>query len=445
MTPMKTIADLRGLADERLFAGELDAALHVYAAIVRLSPNSLDARLRVADTLLSLGEVQRAAEVYTVLAKHAANAGHPLVALVAVKVLEQLDPQFGVLLDALGGLYGRTSGRLGKGVRMTQGDPAQPLPPDLAFHSTPERERLVEVAVQVATSLDGIDAYPSVLPPIPLFSELPGEAFGPVLRALELRRVRPGDAIVRQGDVGQSFFVLARGRVHVERLAPDGRTHELARLSDGSIFGEMALVFAQPRTATVVATSDADLLEFDRDALTAAAREVATIAVALEKFTRERLVQNLLATSALFRPLSREQRVDLAKRFVANDVPAGFDIVTEGAPGQGLYVLLTGEADVSKRDGDDKILLATLHAGEVFGEIALLADGPTTATVTAATNATVLFLQREIFQRLAAAFPAIRDYVEQLSDERTMDTRLTMSQFESDEILELDDDDIVIL
>jgi CRP-like cAMP-binding protein len=442
---MKTIADLRALADEKLYAGELDAALHVYAAIVRLMPNALDVRLRVGDTLLALGEVQRAAEVYAVLAKHAANAGHPLVALVAIKILEKLDPQLGVLLDSIGGLYGRGSGRLGKGVRISQGDPSQPLPPDLAFHATPERSRLVAAAAKVATGLEGIDAYPPVLPPIPLFSELPGDAFGPVLRAIELRRVRPGEHVVRQGDVGQSFFVLARGRVHVERETPDGRVVELARLSDGSLFGEMALVFAQPRTAHVVSNTDADLLEFDRDALTAAAREVSTIAVALEKFTRERLVQNLLATSPLFKPLDRDQRVDLARRFVANDVPAGFDIVSEGAPGQGLYVLLTGEVDVSKRDGNDKILLATLHAGEVFGEIALLSDGPTTATVTAATNANVLFLQRDIFQKLVAAFPAIRDYVEGLSDERMMDTRLTMSQFESEEVLELDDDDIVIL
>lgn len=442
---MKTIADLRAFADEKLYAGELDAALHVYAAIVRLLPNALDARLRVGDTLLALGEVQRAAEVYAVLAKHAANAGHPLVALVAVKILEKLDPQLGVLLDSLGALYGRSSGRLGKAVRLSQGDFSQDLPAGLSFHSTPERARLVEAAVKVATSLDGIDAYPAVLPPIPLFSELPAEAFGPVLRAIELRRERPGEVVVQQGAMGQSFYVLARGRVRVDRTGPDGRAHELARLSDGSLFGEMALVFAQPRTATVSAITDADLLEFDRDALEAAAREVSTIAVALEKFTRERLVQNLLGTSPLFKPLDRDQRVDLARRFVAHDVPAGFDIVTEGAPGQGLYVLLTGEVDVSKRDGNDKVLLATLHAGEVFGEIALLSSGPTTATVTAATNANVLFLQREIFQKLVAAFPAIRDYVETLSDERTMDTRLTMSQFESDEVLELEDDDIVIL
>lgn len=441
---MPTVADLRALADEKLFAGEHELALHLYAAVVRLLPNALDARLRVADSLLALGEIQKAAEVYAVLAKHAANAGHPSIALVALKILESLDPQLSVLLDGLGALYGRSSPRLGKGVRLSQGDPATPLPPELQLRSTPDRERLVAAASAVAVGLEGIAAYPPVLPPIPLFSELPPEAFGRVLRALELRRVRPGEAVVRQGEEGASFFVLARGRVRIDRVGPDGRGTELARLSEGALFGEMALVFAQPRTATVTAIGDADLLEFDRDALEAAAREVSTIADALIRFTRERLVQNLLATSPLFRPLDKDQRVELARRFVAHDVPAGLDIVREGQHGEGLYVLLTGEADVSKRDGGDKVLLATLHAGEVFGEIALVQDVPATATVTAATNASVLFLPRETFQRLVSAFPAIRDYVESLSDERAMDTRLTMSQFE-EEAIELGEDDFVRL
>lgn len=442
---MQTIADLRALADQKLEAGELELALHLFAAQVTLQPNALDARLRIGDVLLALGEVQRAAEVYAVLAKHSANAGHPLVALVALKILEQLDPSLSVLLDGIGQLYGRGSARLGKGVRISQGDPEQPLPAELKLVVPSDRERLFAAAAKVATGLDGIAAYPQVLPPIPLFSELPADAFARVLRSLSLRRVGPAQLILRQGDAGHSFFVLARGRVRVDRRAPDGHEAELARLHEGAVFGEMALVASQPRAATVTSISDADLFEFDREALAAAAREVATIAQALDKFTRDRLVQNLLATSPLFRPLDRDQRVELARRFVAHDVAAGVDVLREGEQGTGLYVLLSGEVDVWKRDGNEKVLLATLGAGELFGEISLVQAVPTTASVTAASQVTVLFLPREVFQRLVAAFPAIRDYVETLSDERLMDLRLTMSQFEPDEVEELGEDDIVLL
>jgi CRP-like cAMP-binding protein len=442
---MQTVGDLKAHADAKLFAADHLGALHAYAAIVRLQPTNLDARLRVADTLLALGEVQSAAVVYTALARHASHAGYPLRALVALKILSALEPQLATLVGGLAELYAVGSPRLGRAVRMSPGDLAAALPAGLDLSSPPPREQLVEVAAQIAADTSQIAAYPEHLSPIPLFSELPADAFASVLGALKLVRTRPGEAVIRQGDVGQSFYVLARGAVAVTREDDAGNTHRLASLHDGSIFGEMALVSALPRSATVTAESDCDLLEFDREALAAAAKEVETIAKALDKFTRERLLSNLLATAPLFKPLDRKQRLDLVRRFTAHDVAAGTRIIEEGSPGLGLYVVLAGEVDVFKIDGQEKVLLATLKPGDVFGEISLLHDQPTTASVTAATNATVLFLAREVFQRLIQAVDAIREYVQNLGEERLMDTRILLSQGAAGDDEELTDDDLILI
>lgn len=428
---LSTIRDLRALADTRLLDGDFLGALHLYAALVRLQPSGLDARLRVGDALLALGEVQRAAEVYTVLARHAANGGYPFHALVAIKILEALEPQLGQLVASVAALYGKGSPRLGRGVRLALGDPDAALPLDLKLAATPPpQDELVPIAARIACTLDGIAAYPSVLAPVPLFSELPQDAFAALLAAMKLLRVRPGEAIVAQGDIGTSFYVVARGTVRVHRRDASGRDVELAKLHDGAFFGEMALVSAQPRSATVSALSDCDVFAFDRDALVAASSGLDVLAQALEKFTRDRIVQNLLATSALFAPLDRQQRLDLVKRFVSTDVPAGADIIRQGEAGHGLFLLASGTVEVSKDELGHRIPLATLHAGEVFGEISLVQSSPTTATVTAVTNASVLFLHRDVFQKLLAAVPAIRAYVENLSDERTMDTRISLSSFD---------------
>jgi len=439
---MKTVGDLRAHADARLFADDYHAALHAYAAIVRLQPVNLDARLRVADTLLALGEVQKAAVVYTALARHSSHAGYPGRALVALKILSALEPQLMTLLSGLAELYAVGSEKLGRGVRISPGDAAAELPEGTDMSTPPPLDQLIGVAAEIAADTSQIAAYPEHVPPIPLFSDLPADAFARVLEALKLVRTRPGDVIVEQGAVGQSFFVLARGTVKVTRLDDEGNTQKLATLHDGSIFGEMALVSALPRSASVTAATDCDLFEFDRATLAAAAQEVTTIAGALDKFTRERLLNNLLATAALFRPLDRKQRLDLMRRFTAHDVAPGTPIIEEGQPGQGLYVVLNGEMDVSKVDGDEKVLLATLKPGEVFGEISLLNDQPTTATVSAATNATVMFLAREYFQRLIAAVDAIREYVEELGEERLMDTRILLA---SDDSEELTDDDFIMI
>lgn len=440
---MRTVADLRAFAEQKLYEGDHATALHVYAALCRLQPTGLDQRLRVGDALLALGRVQEAATVYTVLARHAANAGYPLYALVALKILEALEPELGRLLGQLAPLYAAGSARLGRGARLSLGDASAPLPPDLRLHAPASLDDLVSAATAIATSVEGIAAYPAVLPPIPLFSELPPDAFAAVLSAMKLVRLRPGDVVIQQGEPGQAFYVVARGAVGVSRVDGAGQVHALATLHAGALFGEMALVSAQPRTATVAAETDADVLEFDRTALVAAADSVGVLAVALDKFTRERLLHNLLATSRFFQPLDRTQRLDLARRFVAHDVPAGMDLIREGEPGQGLFVLLSGEVDVWKRDGDQKVLLATLRPGDVFGEIALVLEGPTTASVTAATECTVLFLARELFQRLVAAIPEIRAYVETLGDERMMDTRLVLSGTHVEE--ELSDEDVELL
>ncbi len=75
----------------------------------------------------------------------------------------------------------------------------------------------------------------------------------------------PGEAVVTQGDQGDTLFLVARGEVSV-RVKVDGADKEVTRLSRGAFFGEMAMLTGEPRTATVVAVGDASLLTVDRDA-----------------------------------------------------------------------------------------------------------------------------------------------------------------------------------
>ncbi len=423
---MSTIERLRAVADERLLEGHPVEALRGYTALLQVRPEDLDARLRLADALLAMGEVQPAAVVYTAFAKHAALLGHPLRALVAMKVLQQLEPTLGGLLDSLARHYGKGAERLGRGARPSLALSDAPLPEGFRLPDPEPRAALVQLAREVGSDVARVAVYPERLPPIPLFSELPPEAFARVLHEMSLRRVRPGEPIVRQGERGDSFFVLARGRVAVLREEGDGESRRLATLHDGAIFGEVAVLRGAPRGATVVAERDCDLLEFHQEALRAASDEVRTIGQALESFARERLLQNLFSTAPLFRPLTHKQRLDLMRRFVAREISAGEVIVREGDVGEGIYLVLLGEVVVEKSGGRGAMEVASLGPGDVFGEISLLHDRPVTATVRARSHGTVLFLARHYFQRLLSAVPAIREYVEELGDERLMDLRLSL-------------------
>jgi small-conductance mechanosensitive channel/CRP-like cAMP-binding protein len=81
-------------------------------------------------------------------------------------------------------------------------------------------------------------------------------------RSLE-RLYAAGEAIVREGEPGDSMFVVCRGRVRVT-VAPDGR--EVALMEQGGFFGEMSLLTGEVRTATVSAATECDLMEVTADA-----------------------------------------------------------------------------------------------------------------------------------------------------------------------------------
>jgi CRP-like cAMP-binding protein len=423
---MRTVRDLRTVADQKLLAGSYLEALHIYTLLVELQPLELSSRLRVGDALLASGQVTRAAKVYVELARQAASSGYPLYSMVVLKVLAALDSQFSSLTKTIAELYAAGSVRMGRGIRPAPPDPNQLLPPNLKVSDLPENEKAYARGEAVGSSYDysGI-FYPDKLPPMPLMSLLPASDFISVFSEIKLVRVPPGALIIKEGDAGYSFYLLARGTVWVGKKGANQADIELARLHAGSVFGEMALLSTSPRTATVRAISDCDLLEFNSESLASTSKNTAGVARALTAFTQERLVSNLLSTAALFRPLDDDQRRDLMRRFIPLDAEPGTILIGEGEPGRGLFLVLRGVMEVTKREGNRKVTIAKLAPGDVFGEISLLNNEPTTATVVAVEKSTVLFLGREYFQRLVDAVTEIRAYVERLGEQRMLDLRLS--------------------
>jgi MFS family permease len=100
---------------------------------------------------------------------------------------------------------------------------------------------------------------------LPLFAPLPPPTLEYLAGRLVRRRVGAGETIVTRGDRGDRFFVIVEGTVEV--ASDDGAPR---RLGPGEFFGEIALLRDVPRTATVVAATDVELLELPGEEFVAA-------------------------------------------------------------------------------------------------------------------------------------------------------------------------------
>jgi len=101
---------------------------------------------------------------------------------------------------------------------------------------------------------------------IPLFAELSMQEFIDVAVVLERRPVKAGTVIVKEGDPGDSMFIISTGEA-AATIDKGGRGVQVATFSDGDFFGEMAVLSGEPRTATVTAVKNTELLELSRENL----------------------------------------------------------------------------------------------------------------------------------------------------------------------------------
>jgi NADH dehydrogenase len=105
----------------------------------------------------------------------------------------------------------------------------------------------------------------------------------------------------------------------------------------------------------------------------------------------------------------------------------GQDIFHQGDLGDRIYIIGSGKAEVVRHEGDKDIVLATLSAGEYFGEMALLNHTTRNATVRCIEAMDVLSLPKSEFSLLAANLPAVRESFEKVMEQRKQATQKVLS------------------
>ena len=222
--------------------------------------------------------------------------------------------------------------------------------------------------VEAEPAVGGEEMLEQQLRTIPFFRNLPAAALEAVAARLQPEHHGPGDVVFRQGDPGETMYLVVSGQVEV--LAGADRA-PLAALGPGSFVGELALLLGEPRSATLRVAADTWLWALHRADLDALLTEHPLIGVELSRELGRRLVatcRQLVAPpdtrfTAVFGPGAAELAAAVAAR--------------AGTARVGVLELPGASAVGAPPEGVARLEIAGLDAGTLAGLAGQDVDGIT--------------------------------------------------------------------
>eukprot|EP00696_Hemimastix_kukwesjijk_P018024 gnl/Hemi2/6813_TR2321_c0_g1_i1.p1 gnl/Hemi2/6813_TR2321_c0_g1~~gnl/Hemi2/6813_TR2321_c0_g1_i1.p1 ORF type:complete len:429 (-),score=81.04 gnl/Hemi2/6813_TR2321_c0_g1_i1:182-1468(-) len=309
----------------------------------------------------------------------------------------------------------------------TQSEPNRIPRPEFANN----RRRRQSVSSEVVTSQEPFT--PNVIPKTPdesarinstrykciLFQHLDDNQWKIIVDAMFMVDLLPNQLVIKQGDSGDNFYVIDKGSVNIyidtERTGHaipesdatfgEGKRPIITDVSklgkcvasgwgEGVHFGELALMYQQPRAASVVAATNTSLWAIDR----------ATFRYVLLQTTNKKrqLYTDTLKQIQILSSLTEYERDTIADAVQPCVYEDGMPIIKEGEPGDDFYMIEEGTVAVTQRNAQTglDVEVNRLHKSAYFGELAMLAGVPRQATVKAIGKVMCVKLDRECFTRL---------------------------------------------
>jgi len=247
----------------------------------------------------------------------------------------------------------------------------------------------------------------------PLLGDLGSASLRTLISRVRVVILEEGQVLFRQGDTANSLYVIVAGAV--VPIAEGERRRKLAVLERGEFFGEIGLMTKQPRNATIEAIVDTKLLAIDRRVLWELIAKQPSVAKAILRFLRARLIDRQIRTNPFFAAFAHAEREAVARQFRLLEVKDGTRVVEEGKSADGLFVVLSGSLACVDRERDKEV--GEFGLGDVFGGISLLEGQPAGHDVIARGKCWLVVLGEGRFRRILAANPRLARVVRRLARE----------------------------
>jgi len=300
---------------------------------------------------------------------------------------------------------------------------------------------------------------------LPIFKGVSGTFLNLNEGAVVRKKFKKGEIICREGDFGSTAFYILKGKVDVFITTPmahsksraargeggflafvrkltslassreDSRGEKVrrwipidapvdldyynpvAQLQEGDLFGEMTCMNFYPRSATVRAATDGELLEMLRNVLDILQKNK-DFKEKLEKTYRQRALDNHLRSVPIFADISQDFLDYLRERVELIRYKPGEVIILQDDPADSFYLIRLGFVKVTQHHPGGEFVLSYLSRGQFFGEIGLLNGGRRTATCTALDHVEVVRIRADDFNLMVQKFPGIREAINRTAMER---------------------------
>ncbi|RME83036.1 MAG: hypothetical protein D6771_06285, partial [Zetaproteobacteria bacterium] len=319
MKRKREAADLKSEARKAILAKKYGKALELYQKVLRLDPDDLRTRVRIAELKEKLGDKEGAVRDYIEAANRYAEQGFVVQAIAINKIVLRIDP-----------------------------------------NRTEVKERLQELARErgdawALTTISPMDKSGGgqakvKLEKTPLLAGLSGKELEEFIDSLTLHHVPAGTYIYREGSPGDHLYLIGMGRIRLEVVDKEGARRVFSHLVEGDFFGERAFMARKPHDDAAIAETDAQILMIDRKTFDDWVRRHPHIQDVVEDFYRRRVLARILAISPMFAGIAPEARAEIAKKFRLKKFKTGEEIVREGEKGETFYVIRSGRVKVFTSD-----------------------------------------------------------------------------------------------
>ncbi len=233
---------------------------------------------------------------------------------------------------------------------------------------------------------------------------------------MEIKELAAGEVLVHEGESGDTLYVILEGLIEISRSENARRSKRTYTVGPNAVIGELAVFTGNPRTASIMALSQATVAGLKGKDFNVLCDEFPDELLITLQWMQQRLLSYQLGEcideNDFWKYLNEDAKDGLAGLFCTMLIPAGQTLFNEGEQGHGLYLILSGRVQLTNQSDTPSNMgkhrnqtLAIFGKGDMLGEMALLTFTPRSGTARTLRDTQLAYLSRVAFEGILDKYP----------------------------------------